>query len=222
MKCIWSIGNKINDRHKALAVLTLNNLLFDAILLPLHDATSVCSTLHSNSWKVKGKWQPSPPDISWDIQREDFHSTPHFLGGGRYMYVWWREASLTSKVRSTMFCPTWSLGMFSQSWEFVRPCGSIKRIWKLYLRVPLKKKSWLGWRKYSLSKCDWGQWPGIGIRIHQGDEGRHPLFCPLSPHSCCPVFLYAVLTCLNSFQQNNPSLTDVDEPFSCMDGRLKM
>lgn len=30
MKCIWSIGNKINDGHKALAVLTLNNLLFDA------------------------------------------------------------------------------------------------------------------------------------------------------------------------------------------------
>lgn len=30
VKCIWSIGNKINDGHKALAALTLNNLLFDA------------------------------------------------------------------------------------------------------------------------------------------------------------------------------------------------
>lgn len=40
-KYIWSIGNKINDRHKAVAVLTLNKLLFDASLLLLHDATSV-------------------------------------------------------------------------------------------------------------------------------------------------------------------------------------
>lgn len=56
-KYIWSIGNKINDGHKALAVLTLNNLLFDANLLLFHDATSVSATARGVSRGVKRKWQ---------------------------------------------------------------------------------------------------------------------------------------------------------------------
>lgn len=50
MKWVWSIGNKINDGHKALAVVTLNNPSLDASLLLLHDALSVSTALCSNSW----------------------------------------------------------------------------------------------------------------------------------------------------------------------------
>ena len=67
MKYIWSIGNKINDGHKAVAGLTLNNLLFDASLLLLHDATSFSAIAHAQSRRVKRKWQPLS---SW-------HHEPH-------------------------------------------------------------------------------------------------------------------------------------------------
>lgn len=66
-KYIWSIGNKINDGHKAVAVLTLNNLLFDVSLLLLHDATSISTTAPAQRRRVKRKWQPLS---SW-------HREPH-------------------------------------------------------------------------------------------------------------------------------------------------
>lgn len=44
LKWIWSIGNKMNDGHKALAVLTLSNLSFNSSLLLLHDVLSVFTT----------------------------------------------------------------------------------------------------------------------------------------------------------------------------------
>lgn len=66
-KYIWSIGNKINDGHKAVAVLTLNNLLFDARFLLSHDATSIPATARAQSWGVRRKWQPLS---SW-------HHEPH-------------------------------------------------------------------------------------------------------------------------------------------------
>lgn len=173
MKWIWSIGNKINDGHKALAVLTLNNLSFDASLLLLHDAPSVFTTLCSNSWRVRRNWQPS------------FHPTQRFLLNATcfvcYMYVLLRMGNrLTSKVHKGMFCSTWWMETFQPT---MGVCHAVA--WKeaesftLQLPAPFKdffsSLEWysyvyiwarnfssteteLGRRKYPLSKSDGGLW----------------------------------------------------------------
>lgn len=131
MKWIWSIGNKINDGHKALAVLTLNNLSFDASLLLLHDAPSVFTTLCSNSWGVKRKWQPSFL-LSLYIQHKDFKLTPHIFCVTCMCYSW-RETGWPQSCTKGCFV---QLGRWRHSANHGSlPCSSMKRSWKLHFAV---------------------------------------------------------------------------------------
>lgn len=242
MKWIWSIGNKINDGHKALAVLTLNNLSFDASLLLLHDAPSVFTTLCSNSWRVRRKWQLSSffsPDKSLHIQHEDFLlRTTYFVS---YMCYSWRETGWPPRCTKVCFVQhgPWSVNHGSV------PCSSMKSSWKLHFAVASAFPrnvffSWgdacmctfesfsgtetdLGHRKYPLSERGW-------MELSEGSEWWKKTSSLMS----FVTFSLSFLSCYfahgvdrshapvgNISTEYSVSDCHVDEPFSRMDGRLK-
>ncbi len=234
MKWIWSIGNKINDGHKALAVLTLNNLSFDASLLLLHDAPSVFTTLCSNSWGVGMKWQPffsSSEKSAHPTQRFSLNTTYFQL----YMYVLLmtgEQVDPWAAQREVLFnsvdgdvqpvvrvCPavawkvaesfTLQLPAHFQTYFFLwndpRVCTFEHRI------LGAQKQSWVAGNIPCQRVMADGEW---SCPRDQSDGGRHPPCCPSSPspsRSCCPVILHMALTgciyLLETFQQNNLSLT---------------
>lgn len=140
-KYIWSIGNKINDGHKAVAVLTLNNLLFDVSLLLLHDATSISTTAPAQRRRVKRKWQPLSSWPSWAsrfcvacFQSKRLNTSSAFdtgeargaiprdrMNGTMWGSEWWRKTSsavlhhllplLLLRVLLHMFPSDWCLQM---------------------------------------------------------------------------------------------------------------
>lgn len=192
MKCIWSIGNMINDGHKALAVLTLNNLLFDGSLLLLHDATSVFTTLCSNCWIVKRKWRPS---FSYWHNRREFNTrifALHHILCVLHVICFIMGSKLTSVVHNGMFHLTCLMETFSQAKKQQKA--------SLASAFPDFARSWLAHREYPLSKSDEdSEW---NCPRDQSDGRRHPTCGPSSPapyYVCSPAILHMTLTWLMHF-----------------------
>lgn len=210
MKWIWSIGNKINDGHKALAVLTLNNLSFDASLLLLHDAPSVFTTLCSNSWRVRRKWQLSsffPLTKVCTSNMKIFSYAPHILcltcvirdgkqvdlqGAQRFVLF---NMAHGQPTMGACHAVAWKA---AESFILQLPVPFQEMFFFLevtlvcvHLRVSVARKQI--WVTGNIPCQREGEWSCLR---DQSDGRRHPLWCPSSPsrsHSC-PVTLHMALT----------------------------
>lgn len=242
MKWIWSIGNKINDGHKALAVLTLNNLSFDASLLLLHDAPSVFTTLCSNSWRVRRKWQLSsffPLTKVCTSNMKIFSYAPHILCLTCVIRDG-KQGDLQGAQRFVLF-------NMAHGQPTMGACHAVA--WKaaesfiLQLPVPFQEMfffSWgdacmctfesfsgtetdLGHRKYPLSERGW-------MELSEGSEWWKKTSSLMS----FVTFSLSFLSCYfahgvdrshapvgNISTEYSVSDCHVDEPFSRMDGGLK-
>lgn len=139
MKWIWSIGNKINDGHKALAVVTLNNLSLDASLLLLHDALSVFTTLCSNSWSrplfniVQQKQKvPLVADKNLYIGHKEIHLTLHFFSVTHMCHLWWETGWPPKRTKGCFVQPG---GWGGSANHRLLPCSSMKSSWKPHFTV---------------------------------------------------------------------------------------
>lgn len=244
MKWIWSIGNKINDGHKALAVLTLNNLSFDASLLLLHDAPSVFTTLCSNSRRVKMEMATF---LFFCCLMKVFTSNT-LIATYIACYMYLMVNGLTSEVHKGTFCSTWSMETFNQPWEFA---VAWKAAESFTLQLPAlfqmfflpwndapvctleawnfkSRETDLGCWNHLLSKSDRGQW----MELSKEKEWWKKTSSRLSFVSFCRSFVLSTYfahcsDCLRATTGNTSGeqfISDcrVDEPFSCPDGRLKM
>lgn len=150
----------------------------------------------------------------------------------------WQKPAHPTRAFSHATCMCVVRGSKVDLQEFTGSCSSMKSSSKLNFWVPFqiclflkktKKKSlddacsWLDCRKYPLSKSDGGQW----MEPLKGSEWWKETSTLLS---FIFVFLFFLLPCyfahsvdwFPAFRRNNLSQTEVDEPFRCMDSRLKM
>lgn len=129
MKCIWSIGNKINDGHKALAVLTLNNLLFDAKSFTFYMTQCLSSQPCALTVKLDGGGRVAAMASVWTSEDERFS----------------RCTSLFFVFYMIVFCDGKKLDLWEEAWSW-----SLETVWS-------NAPAWHGQRKYPLSESDGGQ-----------------------------------------------------------------
>lgn len=194
MKCIWSIGNKINDGHKALAVLTLNNLLFDAKSFTFYMTQCLSSQPCALTVKLDrvGEWRRNQSE---HLKTSVFHIAQIFslcvlhdcvLRGEETWPLRWSLKLKLGKQFGVMHLP----GMVK---------GNI-----LCQRV-MEGSEW---------SCPTSEWCKKTSSLAS--------FISFSLFLLSPCYFAGGVDWFHAFQQDNPSLADSDEPFSCTEGRLKM
>lgn len=196
MKCIWSIGNKINDGHKALAVLTLNNLLFDAKSFTFYMTQCLSS-------------QPCALTVKLDADGGGWMATAS---------VWTSEDERFLTLHQSLLCVLHDCVLRGEeTWPLRRSLKlKLGKQFGVMLLPGMVKGNILSQRVMEGSEwsCPTSEW--CKKTSSQQSFISFSLFLP----SAC--YFAGGVDWFHAFQQDNPSLADSDEPFSCTEGRLKM
>lgn len=192
MKCIWSIGNKINDGHKALAVLTLNNLLFDAKSFTFYMTQCLSSQPCALTVKLNGG---GGDGISLNIWRRAFFTLhQYFLC---VLHDCLLQGEETWPLRRSL-----KLKLGKQFGVMLLP-GVVKG--NILCQRVMEGSEW---------SCPTSEWCK--------KTSSQQSFISFSLFLLSPCYFAGGVDWFHAFQQDNPSLADSDEPFSCTEGRLKM